>query len=428
MKNGPAVVLKNPLILSLAVFLMLGNAASAGAAEQAVSLQGLVQDALKTSPAVGAKKAGYEAARSKVIKAWLPEDPMAGVDVENQSELLKPGSRMDKEFMISQTIPFPTKLLLSGAAASKEADMAYQTYREEERAVIWRIEQPSYQLFLSKRTIAALEENKTLLDQFANVVKARYESGAADQADYLKVQIEIAQLSIELFDWRQREHLAEAGVSRQLNRPLDTRYSIEENPKRTPLALSLADLEKTALAKRPELKALDSAVGRAKAGRALAKTEWLPDITARVEARKFKGDDEFREYDNFIGISVPVWSLFKGIGGGWRSADAEVRAAELLYIEGRNEMLHHVHEAYSKFLSAQNALNTYESVILPQAKQQVDVSLSSYEAGKSDVLNLIDAQRTLKNTQIGYYKAMSDYEMALSDLRLAVGDDLVKAQ
>ncbi|MBI2094839.1 MAG: TolC family protein [Candidatus Omnitrophica bacterium] len=387
-------------------------------------MQGLVQEALQASPAVGAKKAGYEASRSKVIKAWLPEDPMAGIDVEGQSGLLKPGSRMDREFMVSQTIPFPTRLLLSGAVASKEADMAYQTYKEEERAVAWRIEQPSYQLFLSKRTIAALEENRALLNQFSNVVKARYESGSADQADYLKVQIELAQLSIEIFDWRQKEHVAEATVSKQLNRPLDTRYSIEENPKRASLALPLADLEKTALAKRPELKALDAAVGRSKAARALAKTEWLPDITARMEARKFKGDDDIREYDNFIGLSVPVWSLLKGIGGGWRSADEEVRSAELLYTDMKNETLLKVHEAYAKFLSAQNALNAYESLILPQAKQQVDVSLSSYEAGKSDILNLIDAQRTFKNTQIGDARARSDYETALSDLRLAVGDDL----
>lgn len=390
----------------------------------ALTIQTLIQEALIKSPAVQSKKAQYEALRSKVIKAWLPEDPMVGVDVEGQPDLFKTGERMNYEYMVLQSIPFPTKLILSGVIASKEADMAYQMYKEEERAVAWRIEQPSYQLFLSKRTLLALKENKQLLDQLSGVVRSRYEANKTDQSDYLKVRIELDQILIEIFDWQQKSHIAGAAVSRQLNKPLDTAYPVKEQLKRAPLSLRLPELEKIALEKRPELKSFEVGVERAQASRLLSQTEWLPDITGRIEARKFNGEDDIREYDNFIGFSVPVWSLLKGIGGGWVSAQKEVNATQALYVDMKNETLFRVHEAYAKFQSAENALNIYESSILPTAKQQVDIATSSYEAGRTDILNLIDAQRTLKNTQIGYYKAMSDYEMALSDLRLAVGDNL----
>ena len=79
-------------------------------AEGTLTIQALVQEALLKNPAVQFKKAQYEALRSKVIKAWLPEDPMVGVDVEGQSDFFKTGSRTDYEYMASQTIPFPTKL------------------------------------------------------------------------------------------------------------------------------------------------------------------------------------------------------------------------------------------------------------------------------------------------------------------------------
>ena len=393
-------------------------------AEGTLTIQTLTQEALLKSPAVQSKKAQYEALRSKVVKAWLPEDPMVGVNVEGQPKWLDTDNRMDNQYMLSQTIPFPTKLLLNGMIASKEADMAHQMYKEEERAVAWRIEQPSYQLFLSKRTVTALEENKQLLDQLSGVVRSRYEANKTNQSDYLKVQIEFDQISIEIFDWRQKSHIAEAAVSRQLNKPLDTSYPIKEQVKRAPLSLTLSELEKIAFEKRPELKSFEVGLERAKVSRLFSQTEWLPDITGRFEASKFKGEDEIRDYDNFIGVSVPVWSLLKGIGGGWASAQKEVEAAESLYIDMKNETFFRVHEAHAKLKSAENALNTYEGSILPKAKQQVDIAISSYEAGRADILNLIDAQRTLKNTQIGYYKAMSDYEMALSDLRLSVGDGL----
>src|SRR3989338_4516329 len=281
-----------------------------------VSLETLVREGLDKSPAVRAKKSEYNAARAGVINAWLPMDPMIGVDVEGQPDLFKADKRMNYEFMVSQTIPFPTKLFWNGVIASKEADRLYQLYKEEERAVAWRVEQPSYRLLLSKRTAAALEENKTLLEQMANVVKSRYESGAADQADYLKVQIELAQISIELYDWRQKAFVAEAAVSRALGKPLDTVYSIEERTARGKFLYTLPELEQLALKKKPELKAFEKALERARASSALAQTDWLPDITGRIEARQFKGEDSIREYDNFIGVTVPVWSLLKGMGGG----------------------------------------------------------------------------------------------------------------
>lgn len=421
---------KKLTVTFLGVFFILSNTFARGENLQAVSavntveIHNLVQEALIKSPAVQFKKAQYEALRSKVIKAWLPEDPMVGVDVEGQPDLFKTGERMNYEYMVSQSIPFPTKLILSGVIASKEADMAYQMYKEEERAVAWRIEQPSYQFFLAKRTLLALKESKQLLDQLSGVVQSRYEANKTDQSDVLKVQIESGEISIELFDWQQRSHIAEAAVSRQLNKPLDSSYPIREQVKRVAFSLTLSELEEIALEKRPELKSFEIGVERAKSSRLFSQTEWLPDIVGRFEARKFKGEDEIREYDNFIGFSVPVWSLLKGIGGGWASAQKEVDAAESLYTDMKNETLFKVHEAYAKFKSADNALNIYEGSILPKAKQQVEIAISSYEAGRTDILNLIDAQRTFKNTQIGYYKAMSDYEMALSDLRLSVGDDL----
>ncbi len=54
----------------------------------------------------------------------------------------------------------------------------------------------------------------------------------------------------------------------------------------------------------------------------------------------------------------------------------------------------------------------------------MQVGLSGYASGKTLFFSLIDGQRTLKNMQIDYYKAIVDYERGLADLRMAVGDDL----
>ena len=420
---------------SLGVALVLGAAtahaqtdAPAAAPSEEVTLERLIDSALTRSPGLQAKKRAYEAARGRVIAAWLPEDPMVGADVEGQSSLFDFGSRNNREYMVSQTIPFPTTLLLRGQVAARESRMAYQQYKEAERDTIWHIEQPYYELYMTKKTIVALEEVEALIERLARSAQARYAGNQASQQDVLKAQIELAKTRIELFNVRQQEHVAEAHVSHILDRSLETRYAIPADLPVTALSLARPELERLALKTKPELLAMETGISRAKANRLMAFTSWLPGVTGRIEGRQFRGESGLREKDTFIGITVPVWSLLKGVGGEWTSAQREVQQAQAQYLEMKNEVFLAVHEAYAAAASTQHGLLQYEQVILPQARQQVDVALSAYEAGRVDFLNLIDAQRMLRDAQISYYKYRADYERGLSNLRLAIGSDLPSGQ
>ena len=393
-----------------------------------ITLESLIDTALTRSPGLQAKKRAYEAARSRVIAAWLPNDLDIGVDVEGQSRLFDFGSRKNNEYMISQRIPFPTTLILRGQVAARNARIAYQEYKEAERDTIWHIEQPYYALYMNKKTIVALGEVETLLEKLARAVQARYETNQASQQDVLKVQIELAKVRIDLFNARQQEHLAEAHFSHILDRSLETRYTIPDDLPMSLLNLTRPELERLALKNKPELLAMETGISRAKANRLLALTNWLPDVTGRIEARQFSGEGSLREKDTFIGITVPVWSLLKGVSGEWTGAQRDVQQAQAQYVEMKNEVLLGVHEAYAAAASAQHGLLQYEQIVLPDARQQVEVALSAYEAGRTDFLNLIDAQRMLKDAQIAYYKFKADYERALSNVRLAIGSDLPNVQ
>ncbi|MBI3324298.1 MAG: TolC family protein [Candidatus Omnitrophica bacterium] len=387
------------------------------------SLSELVGQALARSPQLAAKRRAYEAARGRVLAAWLPQDPEVGVDVEGQSSLLR-FDRTDNEYTVAQTIPFPLKLFLRGRIASKEVQIAYQRYKEEERDVVWHIEQPFYEFYVAQKTLGVLEEIRMVVERLLRAAQARYEANAAPQADILKAQIELSKLSIDRVNWEQKMRLAEAHFSHVIDRPLTTRYTLAEEPPSTPPGLSLEELEQLALARRPELKAMELAVGRARQGRWLAAAAWLPDLTGRIEARQFSGEGSLREYDTFLGVTVPVWSLVKGAGGEWRSARREFEEAEADYRAAKNEVLLAVHEAHAKLDAAQHAVETYEQITLPQAKQQVEVALAAYEAGRADSLALVDAERMLREIQMSYYAARGDRELALASLRRTVGSEL----
>ncbi|OGX29025.1 MAG: hypothetical protein A3B78_03220 [Omnitrophica WOR_2 bacterium RIFCSPHIGHO2_02_FULL_67_20] len=390
---------------------------------RSADLPTLIDQAMRKSPGLQAKKRAYEAARGRVISAWLPDDPMFGVDVEGQPDFFNFSGRADNEYMVSQTIPFPTTLILRGQVALRDAQMAFQQYKEKERDVIWHLEQPYYEFYLAKKTGAALEEVRALLEKLAETARRRYEANQASLQDVLKAQIERSKVDIELYRTAQEEHLAQAHLSHILNLPLNTPYELPEERHSPPLSWTHEELEQLAVRMRPELRAAELGIKRAKTSRALALTRWLPDVTGRIEARQFRNGNP-RERDTFIGVTVPVWSLLKGAGGEWKSAGKDVEEAEAAYQELKNEVLLSVHEAYAKAKTAEHALGVYEQFTLPQAKQQVELALSAYEAGRAGFLELIDAQRMLRDAQMAYYTFQAQHEMALSSLRLAIGGPL----
>ncbi len=391
-----------------------------------VNLSGLLHEAAQKNPGVLVKKKEYEAKKGMVIDAWLLEDPEFGVDVEGQPDLFEFDRRMNTEFMAAQTIPFPTKLLFRGLAASKEAEAAYQAYREEERQLIWRLKEPYYKLTLAKKTIGLLEENQKLLKQAAATAQTLYESGRAIQGDVLKANIEMSKTEIALFSARQEERSQEARLSSLLSQPMNTRYELGEPLERQKMDLPIEQLEAIALKKRPELRMFVLENERAGFDQALAHHEWLPDITLRYEGRQYPEEGQIREHDTFIGFSVPVWSLLKGIGGRWAAADAEAAAARERLAQARNELLLDVNEAYLALKQADQALQIYELSIIPQAKQQVEVLLASYEGGQTTFLNVIDAERTLRESQIEHYRVLTDYQIALAELTACCGVDLLE--
>ena len=87
--------------------------------------------------------------------------------MEGQPDVFHFSQRTDNEYSFIQTIPFPTKLILRGQLALREAQMAYQRYKEEERSVIWHLEQPYYELYLTKKTLGALRDIRALFEKLS---------------------------------------------------------------------------------------------------------------------------------------------------------------------------------------------------------------------------------------------------------------------
>jgi outer membrane protein TolC len=61
--------------------------------------------------------------------------------------------------------------------------------------------------------------------------------------------------------------------------------------------------------------------------------------------------------------------------------------------------------------------------LIPKADQNLKVIQRSFEAGKSDFLSLIDAERVLLEFQLTYERAVADREQGLATVEKLVGGE-----
>jgi outer membrane protein TolC len=107
-----------------------------------------------------------------------------------------------------------------------------------------------------------------------------------------------------------------------------------------------------------------------------------------------------------------------------KEALAERQAARANLAAMKNLALFEVKEMSVKIEAAMKSIRIYRDGLLPQAEQSFQAAAAAYQTGGVNFMTLLDAQRTIRDVRMGYYKALVDYEQSRADLERAVGKEL----
>jgi outer membrane protein TolC len=103
---------------------------------------------------------------------------------------------------------------------------------------------------------------------------------------------------------------------------------------------------------------------------------------------------------------------------------AERHAARANLAAMKNMALFEVKEMSAKVEAAMKSIQIYRDGLLPQAEHSFQAAVAAYQTGGVNFMTLLDAQRTMRDVRMGYYKALVDYEQSRADLERAVGKEL----
>ncbi len=384
-----------------------------------LSRPALVRAVLERNPSIRAARYAWKEALERYPQETSLEDPMLGYGLGPASfgaRDIDPANKVE----LSQKLPFPGKLSLRGEIALAEAEAVagdFEAVRLRLATLTSLLFDEHYFLGRSLEINAAHQE---LLDEFLRIATVRYEAGEAAQQDPLQAEAERAHLLHDEVVLRSELRVASEQLNALLHRAPDAALpppprELELPP---PSDLDREALLAEALAGRPELRAARARVAGRESGVALARREFFPDVSV---VGMYDGFWQESPLQPFVGLELNVPLQLARRRAALEEARAGLVRAQSERASLEDEVRLAVASSASRLEEARHVAHLYQNHLLPAARDQVEAARAGFETGRNSFLALIDAERNLRNVELGYQETLANLGRRLAELDRALG-------
>jgi outer membrane protein TolC len=345
---------------------------------------------------------------------------MVGVDFERMGT-----TRFDiysgAEWMVAQKLPIAGKNLSAARAADAEARAAWEDVRRLRFDLAAKARAASYRLANAHAQLAINAQNEKLIGRALEIGNAKLSVGKSAQADVLAIDVDLQKLALERESLEQALSGQETALNVLLNRPAGTPLGKPSPLAFRPLSWSASALEARILVLRPEIAALEQRLQAEEARLQRARREWIPEPQVRVEARHFRGSSEtFTEYDTGIFFSIP-WANPGKYSASVHEAQQMVEAARRELEAGRTTALGLLRDQLRKIATLRRQYELSRDKLVPLARKTEGTLQINYQADTASFIELLTAQKVLRDTEAAASTQLTEYLAALAELEAIVG-------
>jgi len=434
-------------------FVALTVLASGAAAQTPTSdstLDALVRSALTGNSTLHAARDRTAAAHARIAPAGTRTDPNLTAGVITVP-VRKPSLTEDNFTMlmvgIEQSFPYPGKLALRTRAAKLDAEAVDATLATTRLAVVHDVKTAYYELAYLDQALAIAGRTRTVLDDLIQVTQSHYGTGTGLTQDVLKARVEAARLGASTNALGEARVTALAQLNATLERASDTpvgdarvplslaRAAVAESPERIRFSAQtlgaraadsplppVATLQAMAIAHSPMLREHEARIAAQAARVELARKEYKPDFDVTVQYNHRVAFPDLLTAQ----VSVPL-RLQKSAKQDHALAES---AAELSALESEHRASVHAINARVASLASdaernRTQLALYVKAILPQGHAAVTSALATYQAGRTDLLTLLDLQNTVFTSETAYFRLLSDFARTVAELEQTIGVEVL---
>lgn len=389
------------------------------AGQAALERRALVAAVLARNPSIDAARWAWRAALARYPQETALEDPMLEYSLAPAS-VGASGVDTGQRVTLSQALPFPGKLALRGEVALAEAEAAASDFAAVRLRLAVLASLLFDQAYLIERKLAVNDAHRDLLAELREIAVARYEAGEANQQDPLEAELAEAELLHRDVALR-----ADREITReQLNALLHRSPELPLPP--PPAALELRPLapeprealEARARDEHPELRAAGARLAAREAAVSLARREYLPDLQLMGGYDTFEEDSRMRPMVG-LGLNLPLQRTRRAAA--LDEAEAELERARSARAGLDDQVRLSVGRALQRLAEAHHSLEIFRDRMLPAARDRVASARAAFETGQSDFSTVIDAERRLRDAELGHEEAAVEVSRRHAELDRALG-------
>lgn len=394
------------------------------------TLQGLIETAIEVSPKLKMLKMKKQAASNRIEQNSNLPDPMltlgfVSLPVNSFSFTQEPMT--GKIVGLSQAIPFPGKLSEQAEVNSKDVDIIEQEILDAKNEIRKNVIKSYNELSYFRKAIQISSSSKDLLSNIAEVVRTKYSVSTASQQNLLKVELEITNLTEKIEDLKSKENSQLSILNALLLRSADSPIASLELHKIEYQKLNVEALVDSALKYRPFLQGIKEAKQKEVLKKSLADYDYYPNFNLALQySFRDKIERTNTPLDDFLSVIVGI-SLPLNYGGKVSSKVEETETMQRLYDEQYNMSLQILQSSFGSSVAKINSLQERIKLIsegsLLQANENLKSTLTSYQVGQVDFLNVIDAQNSLLKIENDLYRLETDYLNEIAELEFLTGTD-----
>jgi outer membrane protein TolC len=386
-------------------------------------LDDLLREVEAANPSLQAARLRADALQRERAQASALPDPTMGIAYQPYPIITARGAQRS-QWQLQQSIPFPGTRRLRGEVAELRADVAEADAATIAHDLALQVKETYYTLYRVQEQERLIRRFQDELDGFESSASAQYEVGRGTQQAILKAQIERGRLALRL------EQLAEEWTSaRQRLARLIGRSTADglTGPVHVPPpdSVSLRSGGEMALQQRPEADALRWSQQQANRQEALARKAFWPDFTIGlqyVDIQSYDLGPTMTGRDALavrLGIKVPLWR--DKLRAQVSEAQIEARRAETQLEALELDIRTRLNDLRERLQRQQRQLTLMNDTLIPQAETALEATLNAYSTGRTDFLDLLDAERTLFQLQMEYEAAYARSLKTVAALERTVG-------
>jgi cobalt-zinc-cadmium efflux system outer membrane protein len=400
---------------------VVGNPVDANEPGGVITLREAAALALARSPELGVFPYELRAADARILQAGLRPNPQLEVEIEDVG-----GRRERSGFDAAQTtVQVGQPLELGGKRAKRtrvaalDKELVQWDYQSARLDVMRQVTRAFVTTLAAQERLALTERLLELSRQAQSAAAQRVKAGRDSPIDELRADVAFSESRIE----RQKAQKALGAARHTLaavwggRAPAFERVAgdfYETSEPRPPAEMTAAT------ANNPDLARWATEEDRRRAALRLEKARGVPDVTVGAGVRRY---EETNDEAMVFGLAVPL-PLFDRNQGGILAATAELGKVRRQYEAAQVRTLAALSEAVSALAAAYDEVTILHNEVLPKAQQTFEAAQQGYRQGKFDYLHLLDAQRTLFQTQMRYIDSVETYHRAQTEVARLTGRPL----